>query len=294
MMFNFGMHLDDMDGFRVPQASMHAGPRPMPPFGNFHVHSHQPFWGFQPFMQGDFVFTNVNEQDSPRQHVASKAVLQTLPEITVTKHDVQQDEESTCPICLESLDIGKTAIRIPCGHVFHPDCIRGWLVNSNQCAVCRYELATDSLDYERERKAAGQRLRLRISDLSRRSVRELRFLVKHLGVDTTGCLEKQDLIDCIVASGLLEIAPEVLNPVNAEETYLPAINSSISHEVRTNQFQSKQASVCHHLHEVTKAVPKLLPQLHKFLGKSDGVPFVHASPALKDISPDDAAGQDVD
>lgn len=297
MMFNFGAQLDGNEGFRIPQAAWHADPRPMPPFGNFFANPHQPFWAFESFMSGDFGFANASEQTPPQQPAASKEVLQTLPEIRVTKHDIQQDQESTCPICLERFEIGDAAIRLPCGHVFHPDCIRGWLVNSNRCAVCRHELATENLEYERERKAVDQRLRLGISDLSRRSIRELRFLSKHLGVDTTGCLEKQDLIDCIVASGLLDIAPEMRNSPSAEEidsSKSSLLEKGISDEACTNELQSKRSSVCQDLGEITKAVPKLLTHLHKFLGKGGIVPFVHVSPALRDTSPDVALAEHLD
>jgi hypothetical protein len=43
--------------------------------------------------------------------------------------------ENTCSICLE-VDIGPWA-RLPCGHVFHPNCIDRWISINRSCPCCR-------------------------------------------------------------------------------------------------------------------------------------------------------------
>merc|ERR1712187_594071 len=78
---------------------------------------------------------------------------------------------------------------------------------SNQCPVCRYELPTDDVAFEHGRRArmSNRRPRLRVKDLSAKSVKELRHLADHLGVRIQGCFEKRELVDAIVESGRVDI-----------------------------------------------------------------------------------------
>jgi hypothetical protein len=45
-----------------------------------------------------------------------------------------------CPICHESFQIDPFVNELPCGHVFHMDCIMKWLKDQNTCPFCRYKL----------------------------------------------------------------------------------------------------------------------------------------------------------
>ena len=47
--------------------------------------------------------------------------------------------QPTCPICLEDFKSGITPIReLPCGHIFHPECIDSFLSNnSSLCPMCK-------------------------------------------------------------------------------------------------------------------------------------------------------------
>jgi hypothetical protein len=40
-----------------------------------------------------------------------------------------------CLICREGMDCAK---KLPCGHVFHLDCIRMWLQHQQSCPLCRF------------------------------------------------------------------------------------------------------------------------------------------------------------
>lgn len=56
---------------------------------------------------------------------------------------VQGDSEDgtvPCPICLEPLT--ETVLQMPCAeqHLFHRDCLHGWLDSYNTCPICRHEL----------------------------------------------------------------------------------------------------------------------------------------------------------
>jgi len=66
--------------------------------------------------------------------------LNKLPE--VTQEDVE-NVDSTCLICLHEITHGK---KIPCGHIFHLNCLKGWIQgNANQfCPKCKQPIKIES------------------------------------------------------------------------------------------------------------------------------------------------------
>ncbi|KAF4752472.1 E3 ubiquitin-protein ligase hrd1, partial [Perkinsus olseni] len=57
--------------------------------------------------------------------------------------DATQEEletQDTCIICRDKLWEGSK--RLPCGHVFHIDCLKSWLVMQQVCPTCRAEIPT--------------------------------------------------------------------------------------------------------------------------------------------------------
>lgn len=48
-----------------------------------------------------------------------------------------QNMEDHCSICLEPLTIGLTTTLVDCPHLFHTHCINSWLVQKNDCPICR-------------------------------------------------------------------------------------------------------------------------------------------------------------
>lgn len=61
------------------------------------------------------------------------------PKSSIAAHEYMQHAQPTCPICLEDFESGSTIIReLPCGHIFHPDCIDSFLINnSSLCPMCK-------------------------------------------------------------------------------------------------------------------------------------------------------------
>lgn len=49
-------------------------------------------------------------------------------------------EPPTCTVCCEHINIGSKGMFMPCGHIYHPDCLKPWLETNNSCPVCRFEL----------------------------------------------------------------------------------------------------------------------------------------------------------
>jgi hypothetical protein len=51
-------------------------------------------------------------------------------------------EAYCCTICCDDMEVGTTAVRLPCAHIYHTDCITTWLSKFNTCPICRYALPT--------------------------------------------------------------------------------------------------------------------------------------------------------
>eukprot|EP00762_Andalucia_godoyi_P008468 ANDGO_05759.mRNA.1 E3 ubiquitin-protein ligase RING1-like len=68
-------------------------------------------------------------------------------------------EAVECSVCMDAFsseDKDGIAIRMPCKHVFHQECLMPWLKDHNSCPSCRMELETDNADYEDRKRRARQ------------------------------------------------------------------------------------------------------------------------------------------
>jgi hypothetical protein len=63
------------------------------------------------------------------------------------------EDNDSCIICSENYECGSAVVcSLPCGHMYHYDCISDWLGRNCTCPVCRYELPTDDPDFEQGRE----------------------------------------------------------------------------------------------------------------------------------------------
>lgn len=153
----------------------------------------------------------------------SSSCLQALPLVKVTEEDLVQDGNEFCCICIESLEVGQSALQLPCGHLYHKKCGVDWLLKHCTCPNCRYELQSDNAEFEAGRVARmrQRRPRFRRRDLDRRSIGELRALLRDHGVPMPrGACEKSDFVDALVDSGSIQIVPEPRLPVHCDEIAL--------------------------------------------------------------------------
>lgn len=60
---------------------------------------------------------------------ASEDAIRDLPTAVV--------KSLTCTVCLET-DSDVEAVRLPCGHDFHQECIEPWLLTNKVCPMCRH------------------------------------------------------------------------------------------------------------------------------------------------------------
>ena len=180
---------DFLQGFADPYRSFHTPHHPEPPAPR-----------------------SPNDPSPP----AAPRVLSRLPEVVITKADLDEDAEHNleCSICLSEQRIGHLALKLPCGHLFCKACVLPWLNRRCSCPSCRFELETDDPEYEivRRQKMKNFRFRFRRGELTSMSPSALRALAASLGLSTVGCLEKSDIIQKIADSNrvlILESSPQV-------------------------------------------------------------------------------------
>ena len=56
------------------------------------------------------------------------------------------EEDPTCCICLCEYEEGDKMVQLPCGHVFHANCIDSWTQSHSNCPLCNLELQTPDND----------------------------------------------------------------------------------------------------------------------------------------------------
>ncbi|KAJ4980704.1 hypothetical protein NE237_031541 [Protea cynaroides] len=80
---------------------------------------------------------------------ASRSSIQALEINKFDEYHTTEDQEqsSTCMICMDDFVKGVEIARLPCTHFFHGECIFMWLENKNSCPLCRFALpAEESAD----------------------------------------------------------------------------------------------------------------------------------------------------
>lgn len=192
-----------------------------------------PDFDFSAFQE---IFAELNQRQEERESAprsrtdavppASKRAIAKLPEILITKADLDEDETNReCAICLSEQKIGEPATKLPCGHLFCSACLRPWLDKSCSCPVCRFELETDDPHYEpiRKDKMRNHKLRFRSGDLLGMSVSALRSLTQSLGISTAGCFEKSDIIDRITNSSRVVVIPTAASALTYSNSELLAM-----------------------------------------------------------------------
>uniref|UniRef100_A0A914XSC5 E3 ubiquitin-protein ligase hrd-1 n=1 Tax=Panagrolaimus superbus TaxID=310955 RepID=A0A914XSC5_9BILA len=60
--------------------------------------------------------------------------------------------DATCIICREEMTVESGAKKLPCNHIFHPNCLRSWFQRQQTCPTCR----TDILAQRRPNIVPGQ------------------------------------------------------------------------------------------------------------------------------------------
>ena len=96
----------------------------------------------------DTTSEQVYYQNQAKTPPASSDVINDLIPLRLRALHEYNDE---CLICSETFEIGCVVTSLPCGHMYHSDCIVGWLHRNCTCPICRYELPTDDPNFEKGR-----------------------------------------------------------------------------------------------------------------------------------------------
>ena len=90
------------------------------------------------------------------------------------------DADRTCSICYDDMLDGAHCKRLPCGHIYHRNCLRRWFEKHAICPYCRLELDTAAIGADRldalrnaagapnaaaQRQAAAEAVQMRIEEL---------------------------------------------------------------------------------------------------------------------------------
>jgi Ring finger domain len=155
---------------------------------------------------------------------ASATVINHLPIIVVRPEDLIEEVNRQCVCCLEDITVNSKAARLPCAHLFHVPCLLPWLHLHCTCPVCRYELPTDDVLYERGRL---ERMKLRKPrftrrDLSRLTIPQLKQLLHQheqrkgniscpaltVNANVARFVDKTELLDYIIQCGAIDFVPD--------------------------------------------------------------------------------------
>ncbi|XP_057522424.1 E3 ubiquitin-protein ligase SDIR1 [Amaranthus tricolor] len=60
------------------------------------------------------------------------------------------EEELTCSVCLEQVNIGELIRSLPCLHQYHANCIDPWLRQQGTCPVCKFKVGSGWHDDEQD------------------------------------------------------------------------------------------------------------------------------------------------
>jgi hypothetical protein len=86
---------------------------------------------------------NNNNEGECRELVLKTKEYHYINEQTPGEEVVDEDDPSNCcTICFVPLEEGDRIGALNCNHIFHVECIKGWVQRKNTCPLCAIPLAT--------------------------------------------------------------------------------------------------------------------------------------------------------
>jgi hypothetical protein len=79
-------------------------------------------------------------QSQNQQRGMNRQDINKIETINFTKTSSDEKESEKCPICITDYEDKEKLKKLPCKHLFHPECIDTWLVQNSLCPVCKKDL----------------------------------------------------------------------------------------------------------------------------------------------------------
>lgn len=98
--------------------------------------------------QMEAFMTQLREQEMEKSGPppAAKTAIANLKYVEVDKRIMEDIEMCECSICKEDFILNQKVRQLPCGHLFHGECIVPWLSQHCSCPLCRFALPSDEDD----------------------------------------------------------------------------------------------------------------------------------------------------
>uniref|UniRef100_A0A2P2KVJ6 RING-type E3 ubiquitin transferase n=1 Tax=Rhizophora mucronata TaxID=61149 RepID=A0A2P2KVJ6_RHIMU len=89
---------------------------------------------------------------SPMQQASSSVVAEQKKQDSVNSVGTLKaaEDELTCSVCLEQVNVGEVIRTLPCLHQFHASCIDPWLRQQGTCPVCKFRAGSGWLENGQE------------------------------------------------------------------------------------------------------------------------------------------------
>ena len=102
-----------------------------------------------PAAQADAGGDAVSQQELQQMQDFKRIVpSEELAKLQVVLFSELETDEKKCSICLDEFVPDSKLYIIPCKHLFHKDCLEGWVAENYKCPVCRGEIAKYKVDKE--------------------------------------------------------------------------------------------------------------------------------------------------
>jgi len=77
--------------------------------------------------------------DTAAQDAAEVRAAEVLSSLPRHRWDASEQGDTECALCLEDYSQGEEVLKLPCGHLFHENCVGPWFAKSLLCPLCQRE-----------------------------------------------------------------------------------------------------------------------------------------------------------
>ncbi len=87
--------------------------------------------------------SETNNDEESNAHQQQDLFSQYDAQDTSTDFGEEEEEEPLCSICMMEIEDGDRVGVLSCNHLFHADCLKGWIKRRNVCPLCQVQIAEE-------------------------------------------------------------------------------------------------------------------------------------------------------